>query len=86
MQRVSRLHFLYGLSLQVNSKLKPCPFCGNDKLTHQHGGHQIKIVCRRTTLPANRWCGASTDYFDFEKEAEKAWNMRTEDKSHGTTT
>lgn len=56
-------------------KLKPCPFCGNEKLTlnsysYGKGRYSLKIECK-TCYSSGPCC------FDF-KEAEARWNLRHE--------
>lgn len=57
------------------SKLKPCPFCGGNKLVI-HGPQAFWIVCRE--------CGAEgptpSSLWKTKKEAAKAWNRRAKDE------
>ena len=50
-------------------KLKPCPFCGNDKLLIDYGSG-----CVRCPI-----CGARTGTKSFVDDAEAAWNRRVVD-------
>ncbi len=55
------------------TKLKPCPFCGNDAIAHhamvENDDGECFIVCR---------CGAGGPECDTEQAAIEAWNTRKE--------
>ena len=58
----------------ANENVKPCPFCGNDKIANfiddLTGNETYKFHCAK--------CGISTKWFPNKTERLKAWNMRTE--------
>lgn len=56
----------------MNKKLKPCPFCGSNKVEVRTDDEEISwyIFCNG--------CGAMDGYAISEDEMVKAWNWRTE--------
>lgn len=56
------------------TRLKPCPFCGNDECSGVHletiwdGEEKFRVFCE--------YCGVSTWDFDDKDTAIKAWNTR----------
>jgi Lar family restriction alleviation protein len=55
-----------------NSKLKPCPFCGNNGI----GIAEIVTTKNRIVVHCEMGCGGRTPYCDSEEEAVKKWNTR----------
>lgn len=59
------------------TRLKPCPFCGNDESSGVHletvwgGEEKFRVFCE--------YCGVSTWDFDDKDKAIKAWNTRGEE-------
>lgn len=52
------------------SELKPCPFCGSEKVKVYDHFWKYSVNCLD--------CGASTGISDIEKEATEKWNLRQE--------
>jgi len=63
----------------VDNELKPCPFCGNTKLTGRMyiGKEGFR---NRFAILCNYWepgCGAESGHYHTLKEAIDSWNRRT---------
>ena len=62
-----------------DKKLKPCPFCGENR----------KVVLMIEKSSDGLWrircdnCGCRTQWMDNEKQAIRAWNTRTPNKTDG---
>lgn len=60
----------------MNSKLKPCPFCGGEAITFRDGGYGWTVVrCFR--------CGIQTISHIREEDAIADWNRRVTDTNVG---
>lgn len=66
----------------MNTKLKPCPFCGNTDIVmckepnfwEGHiNGYQYQVVCDASS---GYGCGASSGFRDTIGDAKDAWNKR----------
>lgn len=65
------------------AELKSCPFCGE-----KHEGDKIPasgvVVCTHHETGAFGVmclnCGASSDWYETEKEARRRWNRRVQEK------
>lgn len=74
--------------MQVNDKLKPCPFCGGKAKTYDYEGkrdiYDPDTLGYVDTEYFTRWgcgcevCGAMVPEKRSEEEAIEAWNTRTE--------
>ena len=54
------------------SELKPCPFCGSEKVKARHG--MVMILCYK--------CGATVSFYEKERKEQtvEAWNRRAGEK------
>lgn len=65
--------------MQIEMKLKPCPFCGNDDptITMRKGKDgwrdRYAVLCDYE----DNGCGAEGPWYHTEREAVDAWNRRT---------
>lgn len=61
-------------SMKVQSKLKPCPFCGNKNVK------QVTAPLRGTQMFICNVCGADVCFYgaEYGTKAEIAWNRRSE--------
>ena len=55
-------------------ELKPCPKCGNDRLSFIIGVvvPKFAVLCEE--------CGEETDFFDAKDKAVEAWNRRVDNE------
>lgn len=53
-----------------DKNLKPCPFCGSEKVKAQHGIEMVMILCYK--------CGATVSFYEKERKEQtvEAWNRR----------
>ena len=59
----------------LNLKLKPCPFCGNEACCYGPDGFDSYFVeCVM--------CGGEVSSFPSRQQAVLAWNIRPEDKKN----
>lgn len=58
-------------------KLKPCPFCGSQKVK------KVTAPLRGTQMFVCPECGADVCFYraEYEPKATKAWNRRTENET-----
>lgn len=56
------------------SNLKPCPFCGSEKVKARHGIGMVMISRYK--------CGATVSFYEKERkeQAIEAWNRRAGEK------
>ena len=52
------------------SELKPCPFCGSEKVKAQQSLGIVMILCNK--------CGATVSFYEKERKEQtvEAWNRR----------
>ncbi len=60
-------------------KLKPCPFCGNDKISKCFLGYPNK---KYIYYDECNECRSSTAAFDTPQKADKQWNTRVKPSNH----
>lgn len=70
MELLPKLRCKDGRGDEVMSELKPCPFCGSEKVKAQHGVGMVMILCYK--------CGATVSFYEKERkeQAIEAWNRR----------
>lgn len=56
--------------MNVNEKLKPCPFCGGEAITLENMIGNYRVECYH--------CFAHTFYEDSKEKAIEEWNRRAE--------
>ena len=66
--------------MSKETKLKPCPFCGNRVAVEENINfgepNDFIVYCN----PSNGGCGAKTRLCESEEEAIEAWNRRVNDE------
>ena len=67
-------------------ELKPCPFCGSDRISHVQYYEFDEIVnyvlcmeCRARTRPLRRTIKSAELQKEFEQKAAEYWNRRAND-------
>lgn len=57
---------------KIMEKLKPCPFCGSDKVAVQYLYFRPYIICKK--------CHAQIPCYNTYPRAREAWNRRVDSK------
>lgn len=65
------------MKVKAKVKIKPCPFCGSEKVT------QFTAPLRGTQMFVCNECGADVCFYgaEYEPKASKAWNRRCKNET-----
>lgn len=64
-----------GVFLVINTDVKPCPFCGSEKI---HASYECSMEGKEVVYSCGcENCGSQTGKFSKIEERLKAWNKRT---------
>ena len=61
------------------TELKPCPFCGGDKVATIPCEGGFYVVCYDILHSTGEGCGSSSGWHETEQKAIEAWNRRVPD-------
>ena len=70
----------------MENKLKPCPFCGSDKVRMVKSDRVVRDDEDSVVTTSARykiycaWCSCETGFRFYEEGARRAWNRRPENE------